>query len=74
MNMMQSINSAMHIVLETDKTAVIFGEDVAFGGVFRCTMGLQVCMKVDTLIMESSKYVKIYFRINLGRIGCSTHL
>ncbi len=23
-----------------DDTAVIFGEDVAFGGVFRCTMGL----------------------------------
>ena len=23
-----------------DKTAVVFGEDVAFGGVFRCTMGL----------------------------------
>lgn len=23
-----------------DDTAVVFGEDVAFGGVFRCTMGL----------------------------------
>jgi 2-oxoisovalerate dehydrogenase E1 component beta subunit len=26
--------------LESDKKAVVFGEDVAFGGVFRCTMGL----------------------------------
>lgn len=23
-----------------DETAVVFGEDVSFGGVFRCTMGL----------------------------------
>jgi 2-oxoisovalerate dehydrogenase E1 component beta subunit len=26
--------------LAEDDTAVVFGEDVAFGGVFRCTMGL----------------------------------
>ena len=26
--------------MSTDKSAVIFGEDVKFGGVFRCTMGL----------------------------------
>ncbi|RIB00678.1 thiamine diphosphate-binding protein [Gigaspora rosea] len=40
MNMFQAINDAMRIALDTDDTAVIFGEDVAFGGVFRCTMGL----------------------------------
>ncbi|CAG8473423.1 13_t:CDS:2 [Acaulospora colombiana] len=40
MNMFQSINDAMSIALATDETAVIFGEDVAFGGVFRCTLGL----------------------------------
>ena len=28
------------ISLSKDDTAVIFGEDVGFGGVFRCTMGL----------------------------------
>ncbi|CDO73626.1 hypothetical protein BN946_scf185014.g96 [Trametes cinnabarina] len=28
------------IALSKDDTAVVFGEDVAFGGVFRCTMGL----------------------------------
>lgn len=28
------------IALMKDDTAVVFGEDVAFGGVFRCTMGL----------------------------------
>ncbi|TPX32919.1 hypothetical protein SmJEL517_g04102 [Synchytrium microbalum] len=40
-NMFQAINEAMGIALSTDETAVIFGEDVAFGGVFRCTMGLE---------------------------------
>ncbi|XP_058792225.1 2-oxoisovalerate dehydrogenase subunit beta, mitochondrial [Phymastichus coffea] len=40
MNMMQAINDAMHLTLEKDETAVLFGEDVEFGGVFRCSMGL----------------------------------
>ncbi|KAF9519796.1 hypothetical protein BS47DRAFT_1370576 [Hydnum rufescens UP504] len=40
MNMFQSIRDAMSTTLSEDDTAVIFGEDVAFGGVFRCTMGL----------------------------------
>ncbi|CAH0407464.1 unnamed protein product [Chilo suppressalis] len=41
MNMMQAINNAMDITLQNDPTAVLFGEDVAFGGVFRCALGLQ---------------------------------
>ncbi|PZC75519.1 hypothetical protein B5X24_HaOG206009 [Helicoverpa armigera] len=41
MNMMQAINNAMDITLKNDPTAVLFGEDVAFGGVFRCALGLQ---------------------------------
>lgn len=41
MNMFQAINDAMRTALETDDTAIMFGEDVAFGGVFRCSMGLQ---------------------------------
>jgi len=40
MNLFQSLTDAMDIALATDPTAVIFGEDVAFGGVFRCTVGL----------------------------------
>ena len=40
MNTFQAINDAMGIALATDDTAVVFGEDVGFGGVFRCTMGL----------------------------------
>ncbi|XP_014778655.1 2-oxoisovalerate dehydrogenase subunit beta, mitochondrial [Octopus bimaculoides] len=41
MNLFQSVTNAMEIALESDPTAVIFGEDVAFGGVFRCTVGLK---------------------------------
>lgn len=40
MNFFQAVNDALAIILETDEKACIFGEDVAFGGVFRCTMGL----------------------------------
>jgi 2-oxoisovalerate dehydrogenase E1 component beta subunit len=42
MNMIQALNSAMDIALNTDPSVVIMGEDVGyFGGVFRCTDGLQ---------------------------------
>ncbi|XP_039388446.1 2-oxoisovalerate dehydrogenase subunit beta, mitochondrial isoform X3 [Mauremys reevesii] len=41
MNLFQSITSALDNTLSRDPTAVIFGEDVAFGGVFRCTVGLR---------------------------------
>ncbi len=42
MNMIQALNSAMNIMLDIDKSVVILGEDVGyFGGVFRCTEGLQ---------------------------------
>jgi 2-oxoisovalerate dehydrogenase E1 component beta subunit len=41
MTLLGSITNAMDIALGSDQTTVIFGEDVAFGGVFRCTVGLQ---------------------------------
>jgi hypothetical protein len=31
-------SSFIRIALAKDDTAIVFGEDVAFGGVFRCTM------------------------------------
>ncbi|WAR08675.1 ODBB-like protein [Mya arenaria] len=40
-NLVQSVNSALDIALGNDPTAVILGEDVSFGGVFRCTVGLK---------------------------------
>ncbi|VDP16913.1 unnamed protein product [Onchocerca flexuosa] len=41
MNLCQAINNAMDIAMESDSSACLFGEDVAFGGVFRCSVGLQ---------------------------------
>lgn len=41
MNMFQAVNDALDIAMKTDKSAIIFGEDVGFGGVFRCTLGLR---------------------------------
>ena len=40
MNLFSTITNALDIALEKDSSAMIFGEDVKFGGVFRCTMGL----------------------------------
>ncbi|KAF2857215.1 thiamine diphosphate-binding protein [Piedraia hortae CBS 480.64] len=40
MNLFQAINSALGHALRTDPRVILFGEDVAFGGVFRCSMNL----------------------------------
>ncbi|KAK2379153.1 pyruvate dehydrogenase E1 component subunit beta, mitochondrial [Trifolium repens] len=40
LNLYSAINQALHIALDTDPRAYVFGEDVGFGGVFRCTTGL----------------------------------
>ncbi|MCJ1387568.1 hypothetical protein MMC18_000411 [Xylographa bjoerkii] len=40
LNLFQSINSALTYALRTDERVLVFGEDVAFGGVFRCSMNL----------------------------------
>lgn len=41
MNLYQAINDAMSIALAEDESVLLFGEDVAFGGVFRCSMNLK---------------------------------
>jgi len=42
MTMIQALRSAMDVMLQRDPDVVVFGEDVGyFGGVFRCTEGLQ---------------------------------
>lgn len=41
MNLFTAVNDAMRIAMQTDSSAVVFGEDVGFGGVFRCSVGLQ---------------------------------
>lgn len=40
--MIEAIRDAMDVAMERDEKVVVFGEDVGFfGGVFRCTQGLQ---------------------------------
>jgi pyruvate/2-oxoglutarate/acetoin dehydrogenase E1 component len=71
MNMFQSINDALKYTLEKDKTAgninirylnnwliVLFGEDVAFGGVFRCSIGLKDKFGNINLIIMQSYYLR----------------
>ena len=42
MSMVQALNSAMDVTMERDPSVVVLGQDVGyFGGVFRCTVGLQ---------------------------------
>ena len=40
LNLFTAINSAMRSAMRTDRTAIVFGEDVGFGGVFRCSQDL----------------------------------
>lgn len=41
LNLFQSVNAALRTALRESPKVLCFGEDVAFGGVFRCTMNLQ---------------------------------
>ena len=42
MSMIEAIRDAHFVAMERDDKVVVFGEDVGyFGGVFRCTQGLQ---------------------------------
>ena len=41
MNLFMALNNAMDVALASDKRVCVFGEDVAFGGVFRCTVDLR---------------------------------
>lgn len=60
MNTYQAVRDAMAIALAKDDTAVVFGEDVAFGGVFRCTM-------VRRLIVEETPYLTHTHLAGTGR-------
>ncbi|BCS23681.1 alpha-ketoacid dehydrogenase subunit beta [Aspergillus puulaauensis] len=47
MNLFQAVNDALATALRTSNKVLCFGEDVAFGGVFRCTTGLQAEFGAD---------------------------
>ncbi|KAL1966939.1 hypothetical protein VTN77DRAFT_3683 [Rasamsonia byssochlamydoides] len=42
LNLYQAINSALRTAMSASDKVILFGEDVAFGGVFRCSMDLQM--------------------------------
>jgi 2-oxoisovalerate dehydrogenase E1 component beta subunit len=41
MTMLNAINQAMDTAMAADDSTLLFGEDVAFGGVFRCSLNLR---------------------------------
>lgn len=58
MNIIQAVNNALHLEMESDGRVIVMGEDVGkFGGVFRATAGLQEKFGedrcIDTPLAES---------------------
>lgn len=54
MNLYEAVNNALDLALDsdprygwTDSSALVFGEDVKFGGVFRCSIGLNAKYGTD---------------------------
>lgn len=46
-NLYNAVNEALRHALQTDERVLVFGEDVQFGGVFRCTMNLATDFGTD---------------------------
>jgi pyruvate/2-oxoglutarate/acetoin dehydrogenase E1 component len=81
MNMIEAIRSALDVTLREDPNVVVLGQDIGyFGGVFRCTDGLQAKYGshrvIDSPIAEGGI---ISTAIGMGVNGCQwplilTHL
>ncbi|KAF8819596.1 putative pyruvate dehydrogenase E1 component, beta subunit [Cardiosporidium cionae] len=72
MNVFTAINSAMHIIMETDPTSCVFGEDVAFGGVFRCSVDLREKFGSQRVFNTPLSEQGIAgFGIGLASMGCT---
>uniref|UniRef100_A0A7S3RPS2 3-methyl-2-oxobutanoate dehydrogenase (2-methylpropanoyl-transferring) n=1 Tax=Emiliania huxleyi TaxID=2903 RepID=A0A7S3RPS2_EMIHU len=70
LTMVAAINDALRIALKTDESAVVFGEDVAFGGVFRCTMGLRDEFGEERVLnMPINEQGLVGFGIGLAAVG-----
>lgn len=46
-NLYTAVNEALRHALQTDERILVFGEDIQFGGVFRCTMNLAADFGTD---------------------------
>jgi len=72
MNMFQAVNNALDIALETDENSYLFGEDVKFGGVFRCSMGLRQKYGSDRVFNTPlSEQGIVSFAIGMSSIGAT---
>ncbi len=70
MNLFTALNDAMAVALATDPKAVIFGEDVAFGGVFRCTVDLREKFGNDRVFNTPlSEQGLLGFGVGLAAVG-----
>lgn len=59
--------------MEADESAIVFGEDVKFGGVFRCTMGLNEKYGTDRVFNTPlSEQGIIGFAIGAATSGATT--
>ena len=78
MNMIQALNSAMDVSMGRDPNVVVLGQDVGyFGGVFRCTDGLQrkygEHRVIDTPIAEGGIAAAIGMGVNGLRPVAEVH-
>jgi len=70
MNQLTALNDALRITLEQDPTACIFGEDVAFGGVFRVTKDLRDKFGADRVFNSPlSEQGIVGFAIGMATMG-----
>lgn len=70
MTMVAAINDALRVAMRTDPTTVLFGEDVAFGGVFRCSMGLRDEFGADRVLnMPINEQGIVGFGIGMAAVG-----
>jgi len=73
MNLFTAISNSLDIALEKDDSAIIFGEDVKFGGVFRCTMGLNEKYGTDRVFNTPlSEQGIVGFAIGAATSGATT--
>ena len=73
MNLFSTIGHTLDLALEKDDSAVIFGEDVKFGGVFRCTMGLNEKYGTDRVFNTPLSEQGIAgFAIGMATAGATT--
>lgn len=69
-NLFTAINQALDIELGKNPKAVLFGEDVKFGGVFRCSIGLNEKYGTDRVFNSPlSEQGIVAFGIGLASVG-----